>query len=310
MYVQGPVCAEWEQKKVIKQLVDKGTAGSPGMQEMLTLTPCDLWPWLRGRTLWLVGDSMMQQMSKAAICFMYEFWDLNIKPLDNTTKAAGLYQEYLGEFCIEMPEESRICHLRVNTVANLTQRVLPNFRKFTGKASDLMVVNVGIWYSRPSHYEQDMAAFAEYFTAHKYDLPFIVWRDNAAQHFATATGEFGLRLAMPFVCKPLNVTLQTDNTLIPQQESDPAAAQEIVQGGFRNRIANPVISSLGIPIIQTWNLSVPMWEYYHHVAEKGDCTHSCHPSGYQVWLYQLHATITSAAADLQRHALTNASKYI
>lgn len=307
-HVQGPVCAEWEQKKVMKQLVERATAGSPGMQEMLTLTPCDLWPWLRGRTLWLVGDSMMQQMSKAAICFMYEFWDLKIKPLDNTTRAAGLYQDYLGEFCIEMPEDSRICHLRVNTVANLTQRVLPNFSKFTGKISDLMVVNVGIWYSRPAHYERDMAEFAEYYAAHKYDLPYVVWRDNAAQHFATPTGEFGLRLAMPFVCKPLNVTLQSDNTLLPQQNCDAAAADDIVQGGFRNRIANPHISSLGIPIVQTWNLSVPMWEYYHHVAEKGDCTHSCHPSGYQVWLYQLHATITSVAGDLRRHALTNASK--
>lgn len=248
---------------------------------------------------------MMQQMTKAAICFMYEFWDLEIKSLDNITKAAGLYQDFLGEFCIEMPEDSRICHLRVNTVANLTQRVLPNFRKFTGKPSDLIVVNVGIWYSIPSQYETDMAQFAEYYSAHKYELPFLIWRNTAAQHFATPTGEFGLRLAIPFVCKPLNVTLQDDNSLMPQKQCDAAAAHEIVQGGFRNSVANPVISSLGIPIIQTWNLSVPMWEYYHHVAEKGDCTHSCHPSGYQVWLYQLHSTVLNVAGDLQRHMLAH-----
>ena len=302
---QGPVCAEWEQKKVIKHMVDRAKAHAPGMEEMLTLTPCDLWPWLRGRTLWLVGDSMMQQMTKAAICFMYEFWDLEIKSLDNVTKAAGLYQDYLGEFCIEMPEETRICHLRVNTVDNLTQRVLPNFRKFTGKPSDVIVVNVGIWYSIPSQYETDMAHFAGYYSAHKYELPFMLWRDTAAQHFATPTGEFGLRLAIPFVCKPLNVTLQDDNLLMPQEQCDAAAARDIVQGGFRNRIANPIISSLGMPIIQTWNLSVPLWEYYHHVAEKGDCTHSCHPSGYQVWLYQLHAAMVDVAGDLQRHMLAN-----
>ena len=253
---------------------------------------------------------MMQQMSKAAICFMYEFWDLNVMPLDNITKAAGLYQDYLGEFCIEMPENSRICHLRVNTVANLTQRVLPNFTKFTGKTSDLMVLNVGIWYSKPAHYEQDLAQFAEYYTAHKFDLPYIVWRDTAAQHFATPTGDFGLRLSTPFVCKPLNVTLQNDNTLVPQEQSDSAAAQDILQGGFRNHVANSIIASLGIPIVETWNLSVPMWEYYHHVAEKGDCTHSCHPSGYQVWLFQLHATIVNVAADLQRHALTNTTRVV
>ena len=34
--------------------------GAEGAREVLQLTPCDLWPYLRGRTLWLVGDSMMQ----------------------------------------------------------------------------------------------------------------------------------------------------------------------------------------------------------------------------------------------------------
>ena len=278
------------------------------MQKLLTLTPCDLWPWLRGRTLWLVGDSMMQQISKAAICFMYEFWDLELRPLDNTTKAAGLYQDHLGEFCIEMPEDTRICHLRVNVVANLTERVLPNFGKFGGKMSDILVTNVGVWYSRPWSYEEDMAKFADYYSKHKYELPFLVWRDTAAQHFATPNGEFGARLAVPFVCKPLNVSLQYDNSLIPQVGCTKSVAEEIMQGGFRNRISNPVIHALGIPIIHTWNLTVPMWEYYHHVAEKGDCTHACHPSTYQVWLYQLHSTLTIVAADLQRHSLSKSSK--
>ncbi|KAA6429624.1 MAG: hypothetical protein FRX49_00058 [Trebouxia sp. A1-2] len=50
---------EWEQKKVMKQLVERATAGSPGMQEMLTLTPCDLWPLAGEAELFgLVGDSM------------------------------------------------------------------------------------------------------------------------------------------------------------------------------------------------------------------------------------------------------------
>ena len=31
-----------------------------GAQELLGLTPCDMWPYFRGRTTWLVGDSMMQ----------------------------------------------------------------------------------------------------------------------------------------------------------------------------------------------------------------------------------------------------------
>ena len=38
----------------------RASEGADGARELLTLTPCDLWPYMRGRTLWLVGDSMMQ----------------------------------------------------------------------------------------------------------------------------------------------------------------------------------------------------------------------------------------------------------
>ena len=34
--------------------------GAAGMRELMELTPCDVFPYLRGRTIWLVGDSMMQ----------------------------------------------------------------------------------------------------------------------------------------------------------------------------------------------------------------------------------------------------------
>ena len=33
------------------------------MRELMELTPCDVFPYLRGRTIWLVGDSMMQVRS-------------------------------------------------------------------------------------------------------------------------------------------------------------------------------------------------------------------------------------------------------
>ena len=36
------------------------------MRELMELTPCDIFPYLRGRTIWLVGDSMMQVQSTGA----------------------------------------------------------------------------------------------------------------------------------------------------------------------------------------------------------------------------------------------------
>ena len=44
---------------------------------------------------------------------------------------------------------------------------------------------------------------------------------------------------------------------------DTLLAQVIVEGGWRNRISDPVMAKLGIPVMRTWNLSVPLWEYHH-----------------------------------------------
>ena len=41
-------------------------------------------------------------------------------------------------------------------------------------------------------------------------------------------------------------------------------AQVTVEGGWRNRIAYPIIEALSIPIMRTWNETVPMWGFHHH----------------------------------------------
>lgn len=57
---RGPVCPEWLQEQLLTWMIESAERGRPGFKEMLTMTPCDLFPLLRGRTLWLMGDSMMQ----------------------------------------------------------------------------------------------------------------------------------------------------------------------------------------------------------------------------------------------------------
>ena len=37
--------------------------GMLAAKQMLLFTPCDLFPWIKGRTLWLVGDSIQQACS-------------------------------------------------------------------------------------------------------------------------------------------------------------------------------------------------------------------------------------------------------
>ena len=48
--------------------VFRASEGADGARDLLALTPCDLFPYMRGRTLWLVGDSMMQVGPSARFC--------------------------------------------------------------------------------------------------------------------------------------------------------------------------------------------------------------------------------------------------
>lgn len=58
LYKNGPLCPGWVQTGLIDSWVARGFALP------LTLTPCDLWPHLHGRTLFFMGDSMMLDFFK------------------------------------------------------------------------------------------------------------------------------------------------------------------------------------------------------------------------------------------------------
>ena len=47
-------------------MLRRAERGAAGMRELMELTPCDIFPYLRGRTIWLVGDSMMQVRATAS----------------------------------------------------------------------------------------------------------------------------------------------------------------------------------------------------------------------------------------------------
>ena len=83
------------------------------------------------------------------------------------------------------------------------------------------------------------------------------------------------------------------------RQSDVTCLQVLAEGGWRNKIALPVLEGLGVPIIRTWNQSLPMWQYHTNYSEKdGDCTHMCHPSEYQYWVYELYRTLRTLFPEL------------
>jgi hypothetical protein len=57
-YKSGDLCADWLFWSVLEEWLGRG------YELALQLTPCDLWPLLRGRTLFLLGDSQMLDFYK------------------------------------------------------------------------------------------------------------------------------------------------------------------------------------------------------------------------------------------------------
>ena len=49
-----------DRKKLISWLAGFARNGAQWAEDILTLKPCDLWPQVRGKTVWIAGDSVSQ----------------------------------------------------------------------------------------------------------------------------------------------------------------------------------------------------------------------------------------------------------
>jgi elongator complex protein 2 len=47
----------------------------------------------------------------------------------------------------------------------------------------------------------------------------------------------------------------------------------------------------GVPIVETWNETLPLWDYHRDNGAGLECTHFCQPSAPQLWLYLLYKTL-------------------
>ncbi len=52
MYGDPPTCPKLEQEVLLDYWIKQAAAGSTTASGLLTMTPCDLWPYLSGRTMW------------------------------------------------------------------------------------------------------------------------------------------------------------------------------------------------------------------------------------------------------------------
>ena len=58
--VVDPACPYEDRQRMVAWLADLAMQGAGWARSILDFKPCDLWPQIRGRTVWLAGDSISQ----------------------------------------------------------------------------------------------------------------------------------------------------------------------------------------------------------------------------------------------------------
>ena len=62
------------------------------------------------------------------------------------------------------------------------------------------------------------------------------------------------------------------------------------------QIANGVMRDAGVPLVETWNETLPLWEFHRDNGAGLECTHYCFPSAPQLWTYILFNTLRRLAS--------------
>ncbi|KAK9830112.1 hypothetical protein WJX72_009847 [[Myrmecia] bisecta] len=276
------ICSAELQQKLLERLLEQDR------RELLELTPCDLWPMLQGRTTWIVGDSQSRHLYFALLCFLSEFHSLEVANVTASDEElfGPLEDNYVPASCLLMPHNTRVCQFHVNKGETWLRNGFGVLQR-VANPQDVVVVNFGLWHTFwPEVYTALLRGFADYYQQHKHHLPGMVWKDTSPQHFPTAFGDFEGGEA-PFDCRPVDqVAQQPDGSLLalsPEYEL-------VARGGFQNTQAREILGRVGMPIIDTWNDTLPLWDYHSGTPGKDqECTHYCTGSSApQLWVYAMY----------------------
>ncbi|KAL4430810.1 hypothetical protein ABPG75_006066 [Micractinium tetrahymenae] len=260
-------------------------------------TPCELFQRIRGRTLWLLGDSQTWHFYYAVECFLREFAPSlrRSDPLPSADLVRALttghivlwYKPYpVPPVCLELAQGTRVCAVRVDNASTMAEVVLPTLMQHSpGFGRDLAVLNTGLHYyedvmcekskcavpGKDSVYYRDLQRLAAFRERHRRRLPAMIWMDTPPQHFP-GTGDWAGSFKVK-QCEPH----------AGWERGDPVARA----GGTWNVAAAPLVGRLADAHLAIWNASVELWDTHM----PGDCTHWTQPSAYHLWLYLLNGVL-------------------
>ncbi|KAI8466201.1 MAG: hypothetical protein J3K34DRAFT_524733 [Monoraphidium minutum] len=129
----------------------------------LTMTLCDLFERVRGRTLWVIGDSQSRSLARALKCFLIELWpDLQQYTITTNFTAMAILgalphsgTTYGGPGCVHLAHGTRVCMVTAvqgDLLVNASRTaapVLPLLQDHLAQPDDIFVINYGLWH--PDH---------------------------------------------------------------------------------------------------------------------------------------------------------------
>jgi hypothetical protein len=169
---------------------------------------------------------------------------------------------------------------------------------------DVIVLNFGLWHGevvRPQ-YVQHLHELGKYYAAHREKYPNMFFMETPKQHFADSEdGDFqtawlsdAVKKKGPYKCGPVeNVRYNGDGSL--SAPADDAVASRVAAGTWRNVDARSVLrDEYGMRLVPVYNTTVAFWNAHRSNFGGTECSHYCHPSVPQLWLWVLHRALADA----------------
>lgn len=122
-----------------------------------------------------------------------------------SVKDSAVLSHFLGAFSIETPASLTRFVRCSNYGSSLAEDTLPNLHRLGAVQSDVVLFNFGVWHNDLQSFQGNVSLVASFLRQHRHELPLLIWRETAPQHFDTPLGEFACdgcpEAQGPYKCK-------------------------------------------------------------------------------------------------------------
>lgn len=175
--------------------------------------------------------------------------------------------------------------------------VLPLLQESLAAGHDIFIVNFGLWHgeTQQPQYKENLHQLGKFYNKTRLKFPNLFWMETPKQHFDSADGDYKVdwigKRKGPFVCQPVEGVSFKSNGYLTAAEGD-AVADYASKGSWRNIFARDILrDQYDVPIFPIYNVSATAWDFHRVNFDGQECSHFCHPSIPQLWVYMFKQTL-------------------